>query len=234
MHFNIRMTDIIHSIEYYSETKIPWTDSDSEKAVNAYIIDGKDIIWIANQLKRTPGSVAFRLKALGRVKNAIAARGYTEYKESELYKYIVENNSKVKKVIKPTTGAIITIMESTSKEPEIINKIGAPWSKYEEETLLKEIAEGKTHSEIAKLHGRKDGGIAARLKKLAIEMRVKKMSYDEIKSKTGLADYVLRKILKNDSLHKEEKVKQTITNEEIYDLLLELNKKLNSLIEKVS
>ena len=48
--------------------------------------------------------------------------------------------------------------------------IGAPWTNYQENLLLKRISEGKTREQISKEFGRTVGGIRSRLRQIAYDM----------------------------------------------------------------
>jgi predicted nuclease with TOPRIM domain len=79
-------------VSYSDFTNIgkPWEPSDDEQLIKLYNEDQKDILQIAAIFKRAPGGIAARLKKLNIIEDNKSARGYEEYKNSDLYKEACE------------------------------------------------------------------------------------------------------------------------------------------------
>ena len=88
--------------EYYIRQKDPWDETEVRQIRTEYLHDKMTISQIADIHQRTPGSISYKLKGLGFITEANTARGYSEYKSSELYRAIVE---KEKLKPKPFTRA---------------------------------------------------------------------------------------------------------------------------------
>ena len=244
----------MQSIDFYTRSQQPWTDDEIDAVVDYYISENKDIIWIGNQQKRTPGSIAFKIKSKGHIANHTQARGYSEYRNSALYAAIVETSAakrKAEKTVEPekpieeaavvletasdwwnkTHEPVENTIETVEHSP--INMIGAPWSDAEEHQLLKELAEGKTYEQIAKIHGRKANGISCRIKHIARNMASNGISMGEIQSKTGLSNSAMTKIRKMADDVPTDATTKKVSNEELYTLLIDLHKKMDTLLESV-
>ena len=74
----------MNSLSYYDRSGASWSVDESNEVRTEYETDLLTIIDIGNKHKRTPGGIAYKLKKLGIVHNALS-RGYTEYKTSSLY-----------------------------------------------------------------------------------------------------------------------------------------------------
>lgn len=89
-------------------------------------------------------------------------------KTGEIKPYILLNRKAQEYIV----DNLENILREESEEPEkndTVSMQGQLWSKEEDERLIKEYTELKLSVfEIAKLHGRKNGGIRARLKKLGL------------------------------------------------------------------
>lgn len=66
----------------------PWSNEDSEKLVELYNNENKNIQEIGDIFVRTPGSIAAKLTQLKIVSAKQYARGYNEYLNSGLYKEV--------------------------------------------------------------------------------------------------------------------------------------------------
>lgn len=82
----------MNGIEYYNRQKEDWSDNEIQQLKTEYEINEMTISQIADIHYRTPGSISYKLKKLGLISNNILSRGYYEYKNSDLYKKIVEAN----------------------------------------------------------------------------------------------------------------------------------------------
>jgi hypothetical protein len=84
----------MNTIDYYDRQKEKWDDSEIEQIKYKYETDEMTISQIADIYHRTPGSISYKLKTIGVIDNNSNARGYIEYKNSDLYKSIVEKGKK--------------------------------------------------------------------------------------------------------------------------------------------
>ena len=95
----------MNSLEYYNRQKEDWSDKELQDIRTEYEINEMTVSQIADIHHRTPGSISYKLKGLGLITHNALSRGYLDYKNSSLYKQIVEagkvNDSK-KKVNKDT------------------------------------------------------------------------------------------------------------------------------------
>jgi hypothetical protein len=80
-------------LEYYSNRKNKFTP-DEIAFVEEFYKEGKDIMQIAIEFKKTPGQVAYLLKSQGIVSMHIMAKGYKEYRNSKLFEEIVLEGQK--------------------------------------------------------------------------------------------------------------------------------------------
>lgn len=90
----------------------PWTNEDSQKLVELYNNQNKNIQELGEIFIRTPGSIAAKLTHLKIVSARQYARGYDEYINSGLYKevctfYKTQKKEKVKKTTKKSEEPII-------------------------------------------------------------------------------------------------------------------------------
>ena len=77
-------------MDYYTNSGQSWSDQEEEQLKNEYIEQKLDINEIGKIHKRTPGGIGSRLCILGVIEHRLSARGYSEYKNSDLYKEICE------------------------------------------------------------------------------------------------------------------------------------------------
>ena len=77
----------MNTLEYYTHQKDPWSDKELQDLREGYAAE-KGIGQLADELRRTPGSVAYRLQLLGIVTTSVLARGYAEYRASPLFREV--------------------------------------------------------------------------------------------------------------------------------------------------
>tara|TARA_B100000035_G_scaffold285668_1_gene269410 strand:- start:3823 stop:4257 length:435 start_codon:yes stop_codon:yes gene_type:complete len=77
-------------MDYYTNSGQPWYDQEEEQLKKEYNEQKLDINEIGKIHKRTPGGIGSRLCILGIIEHRLSARGYTEYKNSNLYREICE------------------------------------------------------------------------------------------------------------------------------------------------
>ena len=77
-------------MEYYTNSGQSWSDQEEEQLKKEYIEQKLDINEIGKIHKRTPGGIGSRLCILGVIEHRLSARGYSEYKNSDLYREICE------------------------------------------------------------------------------------------------------------------------------------------------
>jgi hypothetical protein len=75
-------------------------------------------------------------------------------------------------------------------------RIGAPWTKEEEDTILAQVASGLHIAEIAVAQKRTSGGIRARLTRIACQLVEQKMSVFEASGRTGIRAARIQEALK--------------------------------------
>jgi uncharacterized 2Fe-2S/4Fe-4S cluster protein (DUF4445 family) len=96
----------MNTLDYYNRQKYAWDAKEVEDLISEYNIKQMTISQIADNHYRTPGVISYKLKNLGIITNNTYSRGYVEYKNSSLYKEIVETGKmadiekKIKRVIK--------------------------------------------------------------------------------------------------------------------------------------
>ena len=96
----------MNKLEYYNRQKDDWSDKELEDIRTEYETQEMTISQIADIHHRTPGSISYKLKRLGLITHNTLSRGYLDYKNSDLYKEIVEKGKssdaekKVKKEVK--------------------------------------------------------------------------------------------------------------------------------------
>ena len=77
-------------MDYYTNSGQSWSDQEEEQLKKEYIEKKLDINEIGKIHKRTPGGIGSRLCILGVIEHRLSARGYSEYKNSDLYREICE------------------------------------------------------------------------------------------------------------------------------------------------
>ena len=96
---------MMNTLDYYNRQKDIWDDNELENIRTEYETNGMNIIQIADIHRRTPGSIAYKIKNLGIITCHSLARGYFDYITSNLYREIVDSGNKsdrYKKVKKVT------------------------------------------------------------------------------------------------------------------------------------
>lgn len=86
----------MNTLAYYVKGKDPWT-TDDEKYLHQSKLANKNIMEIADYLKRTPGSCAYKMKTLGLIADHTKVTGYEDYQKSPLYAEIKASDSKPKR-----------------------------------------------------------------------------------------------------------------------------------------
>jgi len=82
----------MNNLDYYDRQKEPWEEIEDKSVRSRYETKEMNISQIADIHRRTPGSISYKLRSLGIIKHNTLARGYLEYKNSNLYKEIVNRN----------------------------------------------------------------------------------------------------------------------------------------------
>jgi hypothetical protein len=82
----------MNTVEYYDRQKEFWGDTELQEIRTEYQDKEMTISQIADIHHRTPGSISYKLIKFGIIANNNQARGYDEYKNSNLYKEIVGKN----------------------------------------------------------------------------------------------------------------------------------------------
>jgi hypothetical protein len=84
----------MNGLEYYNRQKEDWSDKELQDIRTEYETKEMTISQIADIHNRTPGSISYKLKNLGIITHNTLSRGYLDYKNSNLYKQIVEEQKK--------------------------------------------------------------------------------------------------------------------------------------------
>jgi hypothetical protein len=87
----------MNNIEYYIRQKDNWDSLEIEQLKTEYQNNELTISEIADIHYRTPGSISYKLKALKIISDNKQSRGYNDYKNSNLYKSIVNSNINTRK-----------------------------------------------------------------------------------------------------------------------------------------
>ena len=90
----------MNGLEYYTRQKEDWDDKELHDVRSEYEAKEMTISQIADIHHRTPGSISYKLKSLGLITHNALSRGYLEYKNSNLYKQILETSAAEKKGMK--------------------------------------------------------------------------------------------------------------------------------------
>lgn len=90
-----------------------WTQEEDNQLLRLYNEENLDIIDIAKQHNRLPRAIAVRLVKHEVISNEFEAKGYTEYKNSDYYKEMMEKNyikkEKQTKTLQENNNILITI-----------------------------------------------------------------------------------------------------------------------------
>jgi hypothetical protein len=84
----------MNELGYYSRQKESWTESEVQQLRSQYLYDKMTVSQMSDICRRTPGSVAYKLKNLGFIDDIMSARGYGEYRTSDLYKEIIAKGNR--------------------------------------------------------------------------------------------------------------------------------------------
>jgi hypothetical protein len=109
----------MNSLSYYTRQKQDWTNEELDQLKDEYETKRMTISQIGDIHRRTPGSISFKLKNLMLIKNSTEARGYSDYKNSNLYKEIVSNGEctrSEKKIKKEEKKEKITVASNIQSE----------------------------------------------------------------------------------------------------------------------
>lgn len=148
----------MEKLDYYINSGRGWDLIEDNMLKKSYVNEGHDILDIGRTHKRTPGGIAYRLRKLDIIKTNCDARGYEEYRESDLFREVLSNSSRPKK-----RDAILLLNESDIND---LSRCGRPWSREEDDMLLKEYNVDKLSiSKISNTHKRKESSILSRLRK---------------------------------------------------------------------
>jgi len=80
----------MNPLSYYTRKNDAWTEQEILDIKLYYDINEMTISKIGDIQRRTPGSIGYKLKHMGIITNVTDARGYQEYRNSNLYKEIVD------------------------------------------------------------------------------------------------------------------------------------------------
>jgi len=83
----------MNKLEYYSRQKTEWDENELQQMKAEYETKQMNISEIADIHRRTPGSISYKLKLLDLIPHYMLSRGYSDYKNSALYKEIVETST---------------------------------------------------------------------------------------------------------------------------------------------
>lgn len=114
---------INQKMDLISNSYLPWTSEDDERVKQLYNEEKLDCMEIGVLFKRTPGSIAARLVKIDVIKNRFDAKGYDEYKKSELYKKVCEINREKKSSV-PKNEKIKIIDTSDDLKRDIMDLKG--------------------------------------------------------------------------------------------------------------
>jgi hypothetical protein len=120
----------MNTLEYYNRQNARWDDKEIEDIKFEYETKEMTISQIGDIHRRSPGSIAHKIKNIGLIANFNLARGYLEYKNSSLYKEIVEkgklsdNIKKLNREAKTNNTNDIKDNKSINEITELRNEIG--------------------------------------------------------------------------------------------------------------
>lgn len=98
-----RMNTGEYEINTMEET--PWTEDQDNLLAKLYVQNEKNIMEIAEQCERTPGSIAGRLVKLNLIPERKKARGYFQYINSEIYQEVYSRKKSKKRGRKTENSA---------------------------------------------------------------------------------------------------------------------------------
>jgi DNA-binding NarL/FixJ family response regulator len=145
-----------------------WTEEEESRLLKS-IRDGKTIDDIANEHKRTPLGISYRLR--------------------HIFIHMIEDDKiSIKEVATILTISVDDIILEQKRrnfnkniKEQLDTKCGSKWTKEEELQLLKSIRDGKTIDEIANEHKRTTRGISGKLRHISIRiMEVDNIPIEEV------------------------------------------------------
>lgn len=131
----------MNRLEYYNRQKELWDDKEIDDVRTEYETNEMTISQIADIHHRTPGSISYKLKCLGIVIHNTLTRGYLEYRNSSLYKEILEvskRNDAEKKVKREERAATKEAKLKVVKSPTPTTSVSVP--SHEIAELRNEVA----------------------------------------------------------------------------------------------
>ena len=190
----------MNSIEYYNRQKEYWRDNEVNRLKSEYETQQLTISEIADIHRRTPGSISYKLKNIGLITHNTLSRGYLDYKNSDLYKQIIETYN-IKDNNKTITESKNNIYTSNISSIDILTFAGKPWTTEEEQQLIKEYTIDKLNLlEICEIHKRNHNGICSRLKRLnLIEEKQKISGYSDYLDSDLYKEFLKNKIAKKNT-----------------------------------
>jgi hypothetical protein len=213
------------TVENSNRAGKPWSPEEDEQLVKEYTVDTLSLLELCEKHNRKPGGITSRLKYLNLIDERVAARGYSDYLKSDLYKEMLqkkeEKNSIVKAEEKTQNNSGMFGLDK-SMYP---SRMGKVWDEDEVLKLLKSIQKKRTIKEIAADHQRTEGGITSKLKDLAADYYIcDNRDIAEIKRFTGLSEQIILEAIDKkqyrNSLRKE-KVSKTDRGLKINDVVAE-------------
>ena len=83
----------MNKLSFYDRSKASWTPDEASTVLREYETEMQSILAIADLHRRTPGSIAYKLKSMGVISEPNMARGYAAYKSGNLYKEIISSST---------------------------------------------------------------------------------------------------------------------------------------------
>ena len=83
----------MNKLSFYDRSKASWTADEANAVLREYETGMLSILEIADLHRRTPGSIAYKLKSMGVISDPNMARGYAAYKSGNLYKEIIASST---------------------------------------------------------------------------------------------------------------------------------------------
>ena len=169
----------MNPLEYYNRQKASWEESELQQLRTEYVTNEMTISQMGDIHHRTPGSISYALKRLDIITNNLIARGYSEYKNSDLYKEIVGTPRTKKDPSKP--------LESS----------GEKWTEIEEQQLLNELEIKMNMTNISENHKRTESAIRKHLKRMICRMYNSGKTVEQIVSSTHMTQQQIKFIIRN-------------------------------------
>ena len=202
----------MNRLEYYDRQKEAWLEDELQALRSRYENRELTISQIGDAHRRRPGSISYMLKKIGIITHNAQARGYPEYVSSDLYKSILNADTR-------------TEYERTIQKPNKITtqntlaRKGKKWDDDEVLKLLTSIQKKKSIADIAVEHERSPGAINSERKKLAADYWFNdKKSVEYISKWTGLSkdeieEAIERRQLKDQSRTERADAKTSLTEQ---------------------